>query len=66
MEAARRVREARRSGDLEGARRLSIELVAMLPSDAELQYGAACAHAHVAAYREAIRFYARDIERIRA
>lgn len=57
MEAARRVREARRSGDLEGARRLSIELVAMLPGDAELQYEAACVHDQLGREAEAVPFY---------
>ena len=43
-EPARRVRDARRSGDLEGARRLALALVAEHPGHAELQYEAACVH----------------------
>ena len=44
MDAARRVREARRSGNLESARQLALVLVVEHPLDAELQYQAACVH----------------------
>jgi tetratricopeptide (TPR) repeat protein len=57
MEAALRVREARRSGDLEGARQLALVLVAEHPGDAELQYEAACVHDQLGREAEAVPFY---------
>jgi tetratricopeptide (TPR) repeat protein len=56
-DAARRVREARRSGDLEGARRLALALVAEHPGQAELQYEAACVHDQLGLEAEAVPFY---------
>ena len=57
MEAAQRVREARRSGDLEGARQLALGLAAEHPRDAELQYEAACVHDELGREAEAVPFY---------
>jgi len=57
MEAAQRVREARRSGDLEGARQLALGLAAEHPRDAELQYEAACVHDQLGREAEAVPFY---------
>jgi tetratricopeptide (TPR) repeat protein len=57
MDAALRVREARRSGDLESARRLALVLVAEHPGDAELQYQAACVHDQLGREAEAVPFY---------
>jgi tetratricopeptide (TPR) repeat protein len=54
---ARRVREARRSGDLEGARRLALALVAEHPGHAELQYEAACVHDQLGLEADAVPFY---------
>jgi len=57
MDAARRVLEARRSGDLEGARQLALVLVAEHSLDAELQYEAACVHDQLGREAEAVPFY---------
>jgi len=57
MDAALRVREARRSGDLESARRLALVLAAEHPGDAELQYQAACVHDQLGREAEAVPFY---------
>ena len=57
MEPARRVREAGRSGDLEGARQLALALVAEHPGHAELQYEAACAHDRLGLEAQAVPFY---------
>jgi tetratricopeptide (TPR) repeat protein len=57
MDAALRVREARRSGDLESARQLALVLAAEHPRDAELQYQAACVHDQLGREAEAVPFY---------
>jgi tetratricopeptide (TPR) repeat protein len=57
MDAARRVREARRSGNLESARQLALVLVVEHPLDAELQYQAACVHDQLGREAEAVPFY---------
>jgi tetratricopeptide (TPR) repeat protein len=57
MEPARRVREARSSGDLEAARALALALVAGHPGDAQLQYEAACVHDQLGLEAEAVPFY---------
>ena len=57
MQAALRVREARRSGDLDRARQVALELVAEHPGDAELQYEAACVHDQLGREAEAVSFY---------
>ena len=57
MEAARRVREARRSGDLESARQLALALVAEHPGQAELHYETARVHDRLGLEAEAVPFY---------
>lgn len=57
MRGAQQVRDLCDSGDLEGARRLALELVALDAGDAELQYEAACVHDRLGREAEAVPFY---------
>ena len=54
---ARRIRGVRRAGDLEGARRLALELVAGHRQDAELLYETACVHDQLGLEAEAVPLY---------
>jgi tetratricopeptide (TPR) repeat protein len=57
VSSAEHIRDLRKQGDHEAARRLAAELAAHDPNDAELQYEAACVHDHLGEEAAAVRFY---------